>query len=26
MPNEMAYGAEEDPVTNTTVQMFRNFG
>jgi len=24
--NEMSYGAEEDPVTGTTVQMFRNFG
>ena len=23
--NEMSYGAEEDPATNTTVQLFRNF-
>ncbi len=23
--NEMSYGAEEDPETNTTVQIFRNF-
>ncbi len=23
--NEMSYSAEEDPVTNTTVQIFRNF-
>lgn len=23
--NEMSYGAEEDPITGTTVQLFRNF-
>lgn len=23
--NEMSYAAEEDPVTNKTVQIFRNF-